>query len=145
MQGLEARTRSSLVGHGLAVILLGLLIGFPYALVISGTLVGSERAWRMAHLEGVLNGLLLVAIGAAGGSIALDARRAKWVQWALIVTAYGNVFGAAFGAMTGERGLAFAGPAANLVVYFSFLVAVVAVLFAVALAMAGAFRSARGE
>jgi len=44
MPRLDARTRATLIGHGLAVILLGLLLGFPYALVIQGSLAGSERA-----------------------------------------------------------------------------------------------------
>jgi hypothetical protein len=145
MARLDARTRSALVGHGLTVILLGLLLGFPYALVIQGSLAGSERAWRMAHLEGVLNGLLLVAVGAAGESIALAPRAAAWLRRALIVTAYGNLAGAALGAASGERGLSPAGPAANLAVYLLFLVAVVAVLGGLLLAAVGAFRAGRGE
>jgi hypothetical protein len=145
MPRLDARTRATLVGHGLAVMLLGLLLGFPYALVIQGSLAGSERAWRMAHLEGVLNGLLLVAVGAAGDSIALTPRAASWLRWALIVTAWGNLLGAALGAASGERGLSPAGPAANEAVYLLFMGAVVAVLGALVLAAVGAFRAARGE
>jgi len=145
MQRLDARTRSALVGHGLAVILLGLLLGFPYALVIQGSLAGSERAWRMAHLEGVLNGLMLVAVGAAGDSIALSARAALWLRWALIITAYGNLLGAALGAASGERGLAPAGPAANFAVYVLFMAAVVAVLGGLSVAAVGAFRAGRGD
>ena len=145
MPRLDARTRATLIGHGLAVILLGLLLGFPYALVIQGSLAGSERAWRMAHLEGVLNGLLLIAVGAAGKSIALGPRAAAWLRRALIVTAYGNLAGAALGAASGERGLAPAGPAANLVVYLLFLAAVVAVLGGLGIAAIGAFRAARAE
>jgi hypothetical protein len=145
MERLSSRLRGWLVGHGLAVVALGLLIGFPYAMVISGGLAGSERAWRMAHLEGVLNGLLLVAIGAAGDSIALSPRRAKWLAWALVATAYGNVAGAALGAATGERGLAPAGPLANFLVFALFTVAIVAVFVGLGLAAAGAFRVARGK
>jgi hypothetical protein len=140
MNALEPRVGKSLVGHGLVVILLGLLAGFPYALVVTGSLAGAERAWRMAHLEGLLNGLLLVAIGAAGDSLALGARQARWLQWTLIVTAYGNVAGATLGAAAGERGLAPEGPLANFAVYALFMVAVAAVLVAISLAAWGAFR-----
>jgi hypothetical protein len=140
MNALEPRAAKSLVGHGLVVILLGLLIGFPYALVVTGSMPGSERAWRMAHLEGVLNGLMLLAIGAAGSSLSLSARESRWLEWSLIVTAYGNVIAAALGAASGERGLAPAGPVANFVVYAMFMAAVVAVLFAIGLAALGAFR-----
>ncbi len=140
MNALEPRTRKSLVGHGLVVILLGLLTGFPYALVVTGSLAGAERAWRMAHLEGVLNGLMLVAVGAAGDAIALSKRQSRWLEWSLIVAAYGNVMGATLGAVAGERGLAPEGPLANLAVYALFMVAVVAVLAGLCLAAIGAFR-----
>jgi len=141
MNTLEPRAARSLVGHGLVVILLGLLIGFPYALVLTGSMAGSERAWRMAHLEGVLNGLLLVAIGAARESLALSERESRWLAWALILTAYGNVIASAIGAAVGERGLSPEPPLANLVVYAGFIAAVVAVLFAIGLAVRAAFRS----
>jgi hypothetical protein len=143
MNALEPRLRKSLVGHGVVVILLGLLIGFPYALVVTGSLPGAERAWRMAHLEGVLNGLMLVAIGAAGDAIALSARQARWLERSLIAAAYGNVAGATLGAVAGERGLAPEGPLANFAVYALFMVAVVAVLVGLALAAIGAFRRLR--
>lgn len=140
MNALEPRVGKSLVGHGLVVILLGLLVGFPYALVVTGSMPGAERAWKMAHLEGVLNGMLLVAIGAAGDSLSLSKRESRWLEWMLIVTAYGNVLAATFGAATGERGLSPAGPIANFIVYAGFMIAVVAVLLAIGLAALGAFR-----
>jgi hypothetical protein len=140
VNSLEPQVAKSLVGHGLVVILLGLLTGFPYALVVTGSMAGAERAWRMAHLEGVLNGMMLVAIGAAGDSIALSARQARWLRWTLIVTAYGNWLGATLGAAAGERGLAPEGPVANLAVYLLFMAAVVAVLAGLSLAAFGAFR-----
>src|SRR5262245_32368150 len=134
MNALEPHVRKSLVGHGVVVILLGMLVGFPYALVVTGSMPGAERAWRMAHLEGVLNGLLLVAIGAAGAMIALSERQAWWLRWTLIVTAYGNVIGATLGAAAGERGLSPEGPAANFAVYLIFTAAVIAVLAGLVLA-----------
>jgi hypothetical protein len=140
MNSLEPRVAKSLVGHGLVVILLGMFTGFPYALVVTGAMAGAERAWRMAHLEGVLNGLMLVAIGAAGDSLALSTTQARWLQWTLIVTAYGNWLGATLGAATGERGLAPAGPLANFAVYALFMAAVAAVLVGLILAAIGAFR-----
>jgi len=140
MSSLSPSVARSLVAHGLVVMLLGMLTGFPYALVVTGSMAGAERAWRMAHLEGVLNGLMLVAIGAAGDSLALSARQARWLGWALVVTAYGNWVGATLGAAAGERGLAPEGPLANFAVYLLFMAAVVAVLFGLSLAAYGAFR-----
>ena len=73
--------------HGVVVIVLGLLAGIPFAFVISGDLVGSVRAWRMAHLEGVLNGLVVMAVAAGGGVMSLSARQQRWLAAGLIVAA----------------------------------------------------------
>ena len=137
---MEMRWRAHMVLHGALVVVIGLLAGLPYAFVLTGAMAGEERAWKMAHLEGVLNGLMLVAVGAAGDAIALSKRQSRWLEWSLIVAAYGNVLGATLGAISGERGLAPEGPLANFAVYALFMVAVVAVLAGLGLAAVGAFR-----
>ena len=142
MDTLSPRIRSSLVGHGVVVIVLGLLAGFPYALVIAGDLEGELRAWRMAHLEGVLNGLVMIGVGGAGGRIALGPGAARWLHLGLLGAGYGNVVAAVIGASAGVRGLAPTGPAANLVVFALFTVAIAGVLVGLALAAVGAFRLA---
>jgi hypothetical protein len=138
---LSSRIRASLVLHGVIVVVLGLLAGFPYALVISGDLVAELRAWRMAHLEGILNGLILIAVGAAGSLIALTPRKGHWLLVSLLVAAYGNVVAATLGALLGVRGLRPAGPAANIVVFVLFSAAVVGILFGLYLAGLGALRA----
>mgnify|MGYP003694112701 CR=1 FL=1 len=64
---MEPRLRARLVFHGAVVVMLGLLAGFPHAFVLTGQLVGEERAWRMAHLEGLLNGMLMMLAGGGRG------------------------------------------------------------------------------
>ncbi len=142
-KALSSGVRASLVLHGVVVIVLGLLAGFPYALVVTGDLVGEVRAWRMAHLEGILNGLVLIGVGAAGSVIALDARQASWLFWSLLVAGYGNVVAATIGAWFGVRGLAPTGPASNFVVFALFTAAIVGVFVGLALAGLGAWRRAR--
>lgn len=142
---MDSRYRVSLVLHGLIVILLGLLAGFPYALVVTGDLLGEPRAWSMAHLEGVLNGLVMLAVGAAGGSLALSVREARALTVGLLVAGYGNVVAAIIGASFGVRGLAPTGPAANFVVFALFTAAIVGVLLGLALAVLGAVRARRGD
>jgi hypothetical protein len=137
----DSRSRATLVFHGVVVVLLGLLAGFPYALVISGDLAGEERAWRMAHLEGVLNGLLMLGIAAAGGQIALPPARVRLLLWSFGVAGYGNVVASVWGACFGVRGLTPAGPAANFVMYLLFLAAVLGVLLGLVLAAQGAWRA----
>jgi len=141
---MESRLRSKMIHHGALVILLGLLAGFPFALVITGDLAGSERAWKMAHLEGVLNGLLLIAVAAAGGNLRLAPRRQAWMAGAFIVTAWGNLVASVIAAIFEVRGLEPRGPTANLVVYAIFMVAVIAVIIGLGLLAKGALAAIPG-
>jgi hypothetical protein len=61
--------------HGAAVIWVGLLAGFPFGFVVMHRMEGDVRAWHMAHLEGVLNGLLTFGAAAALKHLSLDERR----------------------------------------------------------------------
>lgn len=135
---------SRLAFHGIVVVLLGLLAGFPYAFVVTGDLAGEVRAWRMAHMEGVLNGLLMVAVAGAGGFLSLSARQARMVFWGLFAAGYGNVVASIVGATSGVRGLSPEGPAANAVVFALFTVAIAGVLLGLGLAALGALRTRRG-
>jgi hypothetical protein len=131
-----------LVAHGVIVIVLGLLAGFPFAFVITGGLQGDLRAWRMAHMEGVLNGLMMIALGAAGGLVALGPAEGRWLWAGLLVAGYGNIIASVIGATYGVRGLAFEPPVSNIVVFLLFTAAIVGVFVSLWLACAGAFRRA---
>ena len=133
--------RAQMVLHGMVVILLGLLAGFPFALVVTGDLAGEVRAWRTVHVGGVLNGLVVLAVGAAGGSLALSERQQWWVAVSLIVAAYGNIVASVIGASFGVRGLVPTGPASNLVVFVLFTITVVAVLAGLIVAALGGARA----
>jgi len=135
---MPARHRLQMALHGTVVILLGLLAGFPYAFVVTGAMQGEERAWRMAHSEGLQNGMLLLAVSGVAGLLVLDERRSRICAWSLIVAAYGNVIASVIGASTGTRGLELALPAANVVVYVLFVVAILGVLASLLLVAIGA-------
>jgi len=129
----EKKLRASLIFHGAIVIILGLLAGFPYALVLQGQIEGEPRQWSMAHLEGVLNGLLCLGAAGAFGKLALSAGQMRVMTWSFIVMAYGNVVASVIGAITGQRGLEFTGPMSNMLVFTLFMIAVVLVLVALVL------------
>jgi len=130
---MEKKLRASLIFHGAIVIILGLLAGFPYALVLQGQMEGEPRAWSMAHLEGVLNGLLCLGAAGAFGKLALSAGQLRVMTWSFILMAYGNVVASVIGAVTGQRGLELAGPMSNMIVFAIFMIAVVLVLVALGL------------
>jgi hypothetical protein len=149
------RLQSTMIAHGALVFLVGMVVGFPFAFVLLQKVVlwplpavewtppGDVRAWRMAHLEGILNGLTLIAVAAAGRRIALGARAQAWVGWGLIVTAWGNIIASVIGPLFGVRGLEFGDGVANSLMYLLFVVAIVAVMVAMVLVARGAFAAAR--
>jgi hypothetical protein len=145
LTGFDARIRAMLACHAIAVIVLGLLAGVPFGMVITGGLEGDVRAWRMAHLEGVMNGLLMLAIAAAGSLLQLGPREARWLPRCLLVTGYGNVVASIIGACVGARGLDPTASSAELVVFLLFWMAILAVFAALFIAARGALRFARSQ
>jgi cytochrome bd-type quinol oxidase subunit 2 len=138
------RTASFLVLHGVIVVLLGLLVGFAYASAITdGWGAEAERAWRTAHLEGLLNGMLVMVLGAAAPRLRLSGAEERWFRLGALATGYGNVVAATLAAVSGSRGLAPGGPLANWAVFALFSVAIVGVLVALILAVRGAARVLR--
>jgi hypothetical protein len=132
-----------MIYHGGIVFLLGLALGLPFGLVLLGTMEGSERAWRMAHLEGLLNGLVVIGVAAVGPALRLSAARATTLAWCMIITAYGNVIASALGATYGVRGLSPGGSVVNTTVYVLFMVAVATVVVGMALVTAAARRQSK--
>ena len=141
---MERGLPEKLIVHGAGVILVGMLAGFGFAFVITGDVAGSERAWRMAHLEGLLNGLVLLAVAGVSDRLALRASRATLLAWSLIVTAWANVVASILAAVCNVRGLTPGGSLANTVVWGLFVIAVVTVLLALVLVAIGA-RAAEKE
>lgn len=152
---MSERLQSTMIAHGALVFLVGMVAGFPFAFVlvqkialwpfpaIDWTPPGDVRAWRMAHLEGILNGLTLIAVAATGRRIVLGARAQAWVAWGLIVTAWGNMLASVIGPVFGVRGLEYGNGVANSVMYLLFVVAIVTVMIAMTLVARGAFAAAR--
>ncbi len=134
---MEKQLVQRMVFHGSAMILLGLLAGFPFALVLTGDMMGEARAWRMAHLEGLLNGMLVIAAGAVLARVVLEASTKKLLVWSLIGMGYANLAASVTAAVFGVRGLTPGMPLSNFVVYGLFMAAVVGVLLAMGLMMYG--------
>jgi hypothetical protein len=140
---MDSKLRARIVLHGVIVVALGLAAGLPYASAIASGDSEAVRAWRMAHLEGVLNGLVAIAFAAAGDLLRLSLRSQRLLAVCLVGMAYGNVVASVLGAATGNRGLTPGGSITNTIVYTLFLVSVAGIVVALVLAGIGAFRAAR--
>ncbi len=127
-----------MVFHGAAVMWLGLMAGFPFGFVIMGRMEGDLRAWHMAHMEGILNGMLTLAAAAVLKYLSIDERRVPLYAWSFIVAAWTNIVASIIAAIVRQRGLEMALPISNLVVFTIFVVGVLAVLVGLYLMLAGA-------
>ncbi len=148
---MSERLHRLMIGHGLLILCLGLLAGFPLATsLLEGT--GHPERWRAAHTGNSTNGLMLLAAAWCVSRLALSPGALRFVAWGMILTVWGNfVFylGAALGAP--GRGLSF-GPnrfgGGDLLSQVTFLAplpgAIIAPLALLLLAWA-AFRSPRGQ
>jgi hypothetical protein len=143
--------RSRLIFHGAVVFLLGMFAGFPYAFVllaelnegITTSIPGTLRAWRMAHLEGALNGMLLIIVSNATRHLTIGSRGQKVIVYGLVMTAWGNIVASINSALTGGRGLEFDGASATSVTYVLFMAAVVAVILSFMVIAEAAWRDSR--
>ena len=136
-------SRSQLALHGSIVLLIGLLagIGFSYAAATASVDSDQYKNWRFAHLEGLFNGVMVLAIAGAWPSI--DRRGAMLTigKWLLIVGAYANAIGPWITALfIGHRVIQPHAPLEYIVVYGFYIPGVVP-LFAVALFAWSAFRN----
>lgn len=73
-----------LLWHGMFLFLLGLLTGF----VEAG--FQNPRMGLAAHLEGVMNGTFLVALGAIWSEVKLQTRQKALTYWAMLYGTYAN-------------------------------------------------------
>lgn len=142
---MNEKQRARLAGHAMVVLLLGLIAGFPWANVINAGLdvegaAEASRAWRMAHLEGLLNGLLMLGVAGIGPVLMLSEGQVRWLSRLLCLAGYGNIVASILGAATGNRGLQPVGPPANQAVFVLFMSAVAAVFVAVVLVIFGCVR-----
>ncbi|HEY4345303.1 MAG TPA: hypothetical protein VGN05_13215 [Parvibaculum sp.] len=131
---------SLLIVNGALVLLAGYVLGFPYGSAVTAELTGIPaslpgdiRAWHMAHLEGVLNGMLMIAVAAAAGQIAMTVRLEKVIFWGLVVAGWTNVVASTLSPLTGGRGTGPTGLDWNT---FNFVVFVAGIVGAVAAAVA---------
>lgn len=102
---MEKKTQSNLVFHAGVVILLGMLSGIPMSMVMMGEMSGVVNDWSISHMEGLINGILMLAVAAAGSLIVLSQRQEKWFYYFVVITGYGNAFYGWARGITGETGM----------------------------------------
>ena len=90
--------------HAILVLSIGLLAGLMLAFslldavnlwplpVWDVSIPGSNRGWAAAHVGGILNGIMLIALVSLAGKLALSANDFKRCAWSLIITGWVTLF-----------------------------------------------------
>jgi len=155
------RLQSLMIAHGAMVLLAGMFSGLPFAFNLLGAIElwpipfridvqipGTERGWRAAHIGNILNGTMVMAIGAVLPALRLpDSMRPK-IAWSLIITAWGNAVFYVAAVFTTGRALSFGenrhggGDWFNSIGYLTAMVAVFTVIFALVQVVRGGLAAA---
>lgn len=120
---LNERQRTLLVLNGVGVVCAGIFLAgwlyffmllegiqlFPVIDFIKADIPGDRRAWNMAHLEGITNGLLLMATAVIAPYIKLSLRLSTALFWTSLVYAWMFTLPAIANAIFETRGLAYGG------------------------------------
>jgi hypothetical protein len=87
--------QTALTMHGCIVLTLGLLagVGFSYAAATAEPASQLYATWHFAHLEGLLNGVVVLAIAGTWPFIEDHQGSTDWGRRLLIVGAYANAIG----------------------------------------------------
>lgn len=89
--------------------LLGALDLWPFFTDIPVEIGGDKRAWNMAHLEGITNGLILIGLAAVAPMVKLGERGQAWLFWSSLTFTWLFTLPAIANAFFGTRGLEFGG------------------------------------
>jgi hydroxylaminobenzene mutase len=88
-----------LIWHGMFLFMVGLLVGFAEAQL------ANPRMGLAAHLEGLMNGTFLIAVGAVWPFITFSSNVAALAFWTVLYGAYANVCITTFAAIVGASSL----------------------------------------
>lgn len=100
--GRFARIQRQMIGHGMLILLIGLLAGAGLLISLIGGLEvwvgkivpiqipGSSDAWVRLHLGEMLNAFFIILIALVLPVIRFDARRARRISWMVVGTGWAN-------------------------------------------------------
>ena len=136
--------------HAILIMVFGMVVGgAPLTLFVihqaylphtAVAVPGDIRGWKMAHLEGLLNGLFLLGLGVASRVRPLAPARERWLVRGLLVSGWGNSVASGLAPILGVRGMAMNSDPSNDLVALMFTIALVGTLVAVGLIIAHLWR-----
>jgi len=136
-----------LIGHGALLIFLAGIIGFGFLFFLIGKIAlwpipgeievqlpGTYDAWRMAHMEGIANGLLLWLTASLLPVFPFSAKALKRIAWSVVIIGWTIVLASAIDPLWPDsRGLEIGGPLTNNIAFFLFYIGVGTVMVVMAI------------
>lgn len=139
---MNEQQRKRLVFHAGMVILLGMLSGIPLAMTLLDYMSGEASDWKLSHMEGLVNGLLILAIAGAGHLLVLSSKQQQWLLWSIVFTGYSNALYGWVRGFSGQAGLDFAPPISNQIAALLGGLPIITAFIAIILLIVGAMRKA---
>jgi hypothetical protein len=131
--------------HAVIVLALGMVSGFIWGNVMadSGTTATRVAAWRLAHIEGFANGVLMLVIALSYSLVRPSGTAERLIRYGMIVVGYSNILASMYGGIYDARGTmpSVDSGVHDLVVFYGFLPGVIAI-FLVLGALAFSLRKA---
>lgn len=139
------KQQQGLVCHGLIILFLGLLsgIGFSVAAATGPNDAPLYASWRFAHMEGLLNGIAVIAIAAVWPSIYRLGKMVSVGRWALIIGCYANIIGPMINALFVQKRLIVPETALEAFIVYGFYIPGCLPMFAVPLFIIAALANRR--
>lgn len=126
--------------HGSVLIFCAFISGFMMGGVAVGQLDGQLEDWKLAHMEALVNGIVLFAIAGCLHWLSLTEGRARVVSICLIVMGYCNTLFGFMRGLTGAAGYQFEGSLANDITTLAGMLGVPLAIIAFSLIFIGARR-----
>ncbi len=129
--------------HAVIVLALGMVAGFFYgsAMVDPDATATREAAWRLAHVEGFANGVLMLVVALCYPLLNPGETAERLIRYGMIVVGYSNILATLYGGLFDARGTMPMPDSGvhDLVVFYGFMPGVIAI-FVVLAAMASSLR-----
>lgn len=131
--------------HGAIVMFAAFVSGGMIAAAAMGQVGGSVEDWKLAHMEPLINAIVLFAVAGCIGKLALSSVQDRVVAYCLVIMAYCNtVFGFMRG-LTGALGYQFDDSLANNIATFAGMLGVPLAFIAFLLIFLGAIKAGRAD
>ncbi len=119
--------------HAVIVLALGMVAGFIWGSVMvdPDATLSRAAAWRLSHIEGFANGVLMLGVALSYTLVQPVGRAEQIIRYGIIITGYSNILATMYGGIFDARGL-MPNPESSvhdLVVFYGFMPGVIAIFF----------------